>query len=231
MPQVFAQQVASHQPEVNPNQVLIFGLAQQPGGVQPGVAMAQQPGVAVAQPMPTSHTLAVQVPQGMQGLTPNPNPNPNPSPSPGPKPKPKPKPNPNQVPQGMQGGMSMQVQTPSGVMQVQVPPDLQPGMTFQIEVPKQQSNPRRKPHAHPHPGPYLHPNPNPDQVPGAGPVLTQPAVAVAMPTAVAALPAVPQTPVPADPLEAMRNLKAMLDGGMIDQNEYEAKKSELMARM
>ena len=43
--------------------------------------------------------------------------------------------------------------------------------------------------------------------------------------------AMPQTPVPTDPLEAMRNLKAMLDGGMIDQNEYEAKKSELMARM
>ena len=43
--------------------------------------------------------------------------------------------------------------------------------------------------------------------------------------------AVPQTPVPADTLEAMTKLKAMLDGGMIDQNEYEAKKSELMARM
>ena len=123
----------------------------------------------------------------------------------------------------------MQVQTPSGVMQVQVPPDLQPGMTFQIQVPKQQSNPRPKPHAHPHPGPYLHPNPNPDQVPGPGPAT--PGAAEATPTAVAALPAVPQTPVPADTLEAMTKLKAMLDGGMIDPDEYEAKKSELMARM
>ena len=43
--------------------------------------------------------------------------------------------------------------------------------------------------------------------------------------------AVPQTPVPADTLEAMTKLKAMLDGGMIDPDEYEAKKSELMARM
>ena len=114
MPQVFAQQVASHQPEVNPNQVIIFGLAQQPGGVQPGVAMAQQPGVAVAQPMPTSHTLSVQVPQGMQGLTPNPNPNPSPSPSPGPKPKPKPKPKPCPKPSrsvlsglGQRGGVAL----------------------------------------------------------------------------------------------------------------------------
>ena len=47
--------------------------------------------------------------------------------------------------------MPMQVQTPSGVMQVQVPPGLQPGMTFQI------------------------------QVPGAGPVMAQPAMAVAQP--------------------------------------------------
>jgi len=116
VPQVFAQQVASFQPQANPNQVILFGVAQQPGGMQPGMAVApQQSGVAVAQPMPTSHVLSVQVPQGMQD------------------------------------GMPMQVQTPSGVMQVQVPPGLQPGMTFQI------------------------------QVPGAGPVMAQPAMAVAQP--------------------------------------------------
>ena len=40
-----------------------------------------------------------------------------------------------QVPQGMQGGMPMQVQTPGGVMQVQIPAGLQPGMAFQIQVP------------------------------------------------------------------------------------------------
>ena len=40
-----------------------------------------------------------------------------------------------QVPQGVQGGMPMQVQTAAGVVQVQVPPGLQPGMAFQIQVP------------------------------------------------------------------------------------------------
>ena len=40
-----------------------------------------------------------------------------------------------QVPQGMQGGMPMQVQTATGVVQVQVPPGLQPGMAFLIQVP------------------------------------------------------------------------------------------------
>ena len=42
-----------------------------------------------------------------------------------------------QVPQGMQGGMPMQVQTPGGVMQVQIPPGLQPGTAFHIQVPVQ----------------------------------------------------------------------------------------------
>ena len=41
------------------------------------------------------------------------------------------------VPQGMQGGMPMQVQTPGGLMQVQIPPGLQPGAAFQIQVPLQ----------------------------------------------------------------------------------------------
>ena len=40
-----------------------------------------------------------------------------------------------QVPQGLQGGMMMQVQTPAGMMQVQVPPGLQPGQIFQMQVP------------------------------------------------------------------------------------------------
>ena len=40
-----------------------------------------------------------------------------------------------QVPQGMQGGMPLQVQTPAGVVQVQIPPGLQPGMSFQIQAP------------------------------------------------------------------------------------------------
>jgi len=30
----------------------------------------------------------------------------------------------------------MQVQTPSGVMQVQIPPGMQAGMTFQIQAPQ-----------------------------------------------------------------------------------------------
>jgi len=40
-----------------------------------------------------------------------------------------------QVPQGLQGGMPMPVQTPGGVMQVQIPAGLQPGTAFQIQVP------------------------------------------------------------------------------------------------
>ena len=45
------------------------------------------------------------------------------------------------VPQGMQGGMPMQVQTPGGLMQVQIPPGLQPGAAFQIQVPLQAAQP------------------------------------------------------------------------------------------
>ena len=41
-----------------------------------------------------------------------------------------------QVPQGMQGGMPLQVQTPAGVVQVQIPPGLQPGMSFLIQAPE-----------------------------------------------------------------------------------------------
>ena len=41
-----------------------------------------------------------------------------------------------QVPQGMQGGMPLQVQTPAGVVQVQIPPGLQPGMSFLMQVPE-----------------------------------------------------------------------------------------------
>ena len=43
-----------------------------------------------------------------------------------------------QVPQGMQGGMPLQVQTPGGVMHVQIPPGLQPGMVFEMQVPMSQ---------------------------------------------------------------------------------------------
>ena len=41
-----------------------------------------------------------------------------------------------QVLPGLQGGMPMQVQTPTGVMQVQIPAGLQPGMAFKIQVPQ-----------------------------------------------------------------------------------------------
>ena len=41
-----------------------------------------------------------------------------------------------QVPQGLQGGMPMQVQTAGGVMQVLIPAGQQPGTAFEIQVPK-----------------------------------------------------------------------------------------------
>jgi hypothetical protein len=40
-----------------------------------------------------------------------------------------------QVPPGMQGGMTLQVSTPAGLMNVQIPPGMQPGMEFQFQVP------------------------------------------------------------------------------------------------
>ena len=40
-----------------------------------------------------------------------------------------------QVPQGMMGGMILQVQTPAGLMQVQIPQGFNPGQTFQMQVP------------------------------------------------------------------------------------------------
>ena len=40
-----------------------------------------------------------------------------------------------QVPQGMVGGMILQVETPAGLMQVQIPQGLNPGQTFQMQVP------------------------------------------------------------------------------------------------
>lgn len=39
-----------------------------------------------------------------------------------------------QVPVGMLGGMTMPVQTPSGIVQVQIPPGLQQGQAFQFQV-------------------------------------------------------------------------------------------------
>ena len=41
-----------------------------------------------------------------------------------------------QVPDGLTGGQSLQVQTPMGVMAVQIPPGLTAGQTFQIQIPK-----------------------------------------------------------------------------------------------
>ena len=46
-----------------------------------------------------------------------------------------------QVPQGMQGGQMLQVQTPAGLMQVQIPPGLQSGQVFQMQVPMPQQQP------------------------------------------------------------------------------------------
>ena len=40
-----------------------------------------------------------------------------------------------QVPQGVQGGMMVQVQTPGGPMQVQVPQGLMPGQVFHMQMP------------------------------------------------------------------------------------------------
>ena len=40
-----------------------------------------------------------------------------------------------QVPQGMAGGMMLQVQTPAGLMKVQIPAGLQAGQTFRMRVP------------------------------------------------------------------------------------------------
>ena len=39
------------------------------------------------------------------------------------------------VPQGMQGGMSLQVQTPAGLMEVTIPQGLQGGQSFEMMVP------------------------------------------------------------------------------------------------
>ena len=39
------------------------------------------------------------------------------------------------VPQGMKGGMPLQVQTPGGLMQVTIPQGLGPGNSFEMMVP------------------------------------------------------------------------------------------------
>ena len=40
-----------------------------------------------------------------------------------------------QVPDGLTGGQSLQVQTPTGLMAVQIPPGLTAGQSFQIQLP------------------------------------------------------------------------------------------------
>ena len=65
------------------------------------------------------------------------------------------------VPQGMRGGMPLQVQTPAGIMQVQIPPGLMPGQTFQMQVPapQQQVQPMAPPMAQPMAQPAMAPQP------------------------------------------------------------------------
>lgn len=65
--------------------------------------MMQQPGMAVAQPMPTSHVLSVQVPPGMQGGMPMQVQTPNGVMQ-------------VQIPPGMQAGMTFQIQAPQGAV-------------------------------------------------------------------------------------------------------------------
>ena len=46
-----------------------------------------------------------------------------------------------QVPVGLSGGQSLQVQTPAGLMAVQIPPGLIAGQSFQMQVPAQPTQP------------------------------------------------------------------------------------------
>ena len=46
-----------------------------------------------------------------------------------------------QVPAGLSGGQSLQVQTPAGLMAVQIPPGLTTGQYFQMQVPAQPTQP------------------------------------------------------------------------------------------
>lgn len=46
-----------------------------------------------------------------------------------------------QVPAGLSGGQSLQVQTPAGLMDVQIPPGLTAGQSFQMQVPVQPTQP------------------------------------------------------------------------------------------
>ena len=46
-----------------------------------------------------------------------------------------------QVPAGLSGGQSLQVQTPAGLMAVQIPPGLTAGQSFQMQVPAQPTQP------------------------------------------------------------------------------------------
>ena len=56
---------------------------------------------------------------------------------------------PRQVPAGMMGGQMLQVQTPSGMMQVQIPQGLQAGQVFQMQVPMRAPQQQAMPMAQP----------------------------------------------------------------------------------
>ena len=56
------------------------------------------------------------------------------------------------------------------------------------------------------------------------------AVAAPVPTPVPASASVP-APAQEDPLEVLKKLKALLDAGLIEQSEYDAKKVEVLSRL
>ena len=63
-----------------------------------------------------------------------------------------------QVPAGMSGGQTLQVQTPAGLMSVQIPPGLTAGQSFQMKVPlpPQQTQPAIAQPVHAQPQPTAH---------------------------------------------------------------------------
>mmetsp|Transcript_28375 Transcript_28375/g.91291 ORF Transcript_28375/g.91291 Transcript_28375/m.91291 type:complete len:217 (+) Transcript_28375:101-751(+) len=111
-----------------------------------------------------------------------------------------------EVPDGMSGGMPLQVQTPAGLMQVLIPPEMRAGDAFQIQVPaapqpvatprlptRQQSPPTAPPPSDPQPTSRQPATPTP---PAAE--LQAPPLATAPPRNVP-LPAPPPSPPPRPP--------------------------------